>query len=311
MASEGRPGRPEGPLDPAAGAVAALAAQLRQLRENAGRPSYRQLARSAYYSHSALSQAAAGRVLPSLAVTLAFVEACGGDRQEWIAQWHEAAAKAGVRTEPDGQAVSAMPVMDAMPVMNAMPTAGTKPTVDDGRTVASRRGIRTRLTSGRRGWRLLATASLAILAGILVGWRLSVGAATLPGGLTAPPNEGDPASVGYCAFSWVSLDSHQVLSGNRQRLGSVELRYSTRCGTAWARFIPAPSLSATRGVTITVEAIRDPDGMTRRSGALYVSNVLSGEILLPAGDCARAGVTVAIQGQAPASAITGCQPPPP
>jgi hypothetical protein len=54
VANGGRPGRPEGPLDPAAGAVANLAARLRQLREDAGRPSYRQLAWTAYYSHSAL-----------------------------------------------------------------------------------------------------------------------------------------------------------------------------------------------------------------------------------------------------------------
>jgi transcriptional regulator with XRE-family HTH domain len=78
--------------------VADLAAQLRQLREDAGRLSYRQLARTAYYSHSALSQAAAGRELPSLAVTLAFAEACGGDRQEWIARWEKAAVPSGAVT---------------------------------------------------------------------------------------------------------------------------------------------------------------------------------------------------------------------
>ena len=50
---------------------------LRELREHAGRPSYRQLAQLAHYSHTALSQAAAGRCLPSLAVTQAFVRACG------------------------------------------------------------------------------------------------------------------------------------------------------------------------------------------------------------------------------------------
>lgn len=63
--------------------------QLRELREHAGRPSYRQLAQLAHYSHTALSQAAAGRTLPSLAVTLAFVRACGGDVEEWSARWHE------------------------------------------------------------------------------------------------------------------------------------------------------------------------------------------------------------------------------
>ena len=96
----GRPGRPERTLDPAAGPVASLAAQLRELREDAGRPSYRELARRAFYSHSALSQAAAGRELPSLAVTLAFAQACGGYRDEWTMRWEKAAAAVQIITEP-------------------------------------------------------------------------------------------------------------------------------------------------------------------------------------------------------------------
>ena len=69
--------------------MAGFAAQLRELREEAGRPSYRQLAQRAHYSHTALSQAAAGGSLPSLAVTQAFVHACGGDMEEWTARWHQ------------------------------------------------------------------------------------------------------------------------------------------------------------------------------------------------------------------------------
>jgi hypothetical protein len=69
--------------------MAGFAAQLRELRERAGRPSYRQLAQRAHYSHTALSQAAAGGSLPSLAVTQAFVHACGGDVEEWTARWHQ------------------------------------------------------------------------------------------------------------------------------------------------------------------------------------------------------------------------------
>jgi len=129
VANEGRPGRPESPLDPASGAVANLAARLRQLREDAGRPSYRRLARTAHYSHSALSQAAAGRVLPSLAVTLAFAQACGGDPQEWTAWWHE--AETGVLAELEAHAADAASAMD----------------------VVARQGIRGRLALvRRRGW---------------------------------------------------------------------------------------------------------------------------------------------------------------
>jgi hypothetical protein len=72
-------GRPEKSLDPTAGSVQQFAAELREVRELAGRPTYRQLAAQTHYSSTVLSRAAAGKDLPSLAVTLAFVEACGGD----------------------------------------------------------------------------------------------------------------------------------------------------------------------------------------------------------------------------------------
>lgn len=289
MHNGGRPGRPEGPLDPAAGAVAGLAARLRRLREDAGRPSYRQLARSAHYSHSALSQAAAGRVLPSLAVTLAFAQACGGDRQEWTAWWHEAAAAAGVLTEPDGHASDVVPA------------------------VAARRGIRVRLALVRRGgWYLLPAAGLA---GGLVWLGVSAVVATPPaahviGGLAAPVADGDYPSVADCT-AWVKdLGSRQVLAGNGQVLGTVVLRYSMRCAAVWARFNPGPSLPGGRVVAVTLEVIRHPDGRTMTSWDRYAGHLLRSDILLLHGGCAQASVTVASPGQTPASAVTGCQPPP-
>jgi WD40 repeat protein len=75
------------------GALAGFAADLRRLREEAGTPPYRQLARQAHYSSTTLADAAGGRRLPSLAVTLAYVRACGGCPAEWDARWHELAAE--------------------------------------------------------------------------------------------------------------------------------------------------------------------------------------------------------------------------
>jgi hypothetical protein len=59
------------------------------LRVAAGRPSYRQLAKCAHFSVTALSEAAGGAVVPTLNVTLAYVEACGGDREEWAERWQK------------------------------------------------------------------------------------------------------------------------------------------------------------------------------------------------------------------------------
>ncbi|MFC8567018.1 WD40 repeat domain-containing protein [Streptomyces sp. NPDC057245] len=87
-------GRRERGLDPSAGPVQRFAAELRALRESVGRPTYRTMADKVPFSVTALSQAAAGRQLPTLAVTLAYVDVCGGDPEEWERRWREASAEA-------------------------------------------------------------------------------------------------------------------------------------------------------------------------------------------------------------------------
>ncbi|WP_416985619.1 hypothetical protein [Streptomyces sp. T028] len=86
-------GRPERPLDPEAGPVHRLAHELRELRKAAGAPSYRTMAKTAGFSATTLSQAAAGERLPSLAVLQGYVRACGGDPGEWEARWKDAEAE--------------------------------------------------------------------------------------------------------------------------------------------------------------------------------------------------------------------------
>src|SRR5436309_8112063 len=85
--------RPERLLGPDNDAVQGLAVDLRRLREGAGNPGYRELARRVHYSVTTLSDAAGGRKLPSLAVTLAYVRACGGDPTVWEARWRAVAAE--------------------------------------------------------------------------------------------------------------------------------------------------------------------------------------------------------------------------
>ncbi|MFC0542264.1 nSTAND1 domain-containing NTPase [Kutzneria chonburiensis] len=77
--------RAERPLEN--GPLREFAAGMRQLRIDAGSPPYRELAVRAGYSPSVLSDAANGRKLPTLAVTLAYVTACRGDIAEWEARW--------------------------------------------------------------------------------------------------------------------------------------------------------------------------------------------------------------------------------
>ncbi|GAT70732.1 WD-40 repeat protein [Planomonospora sphaerica] len=88
--------RPERPLDPEADALQRFAWELRLLRRQAGNPGYRELARKAHYSATTLAQAARGEKLPSLAVTLAYVQACGGDTGRWRERWHRVAGELDV-----------------------------------------------------------------------------------------------------------------------------------------------------------------------------------------------------------------------
>ncbi|MER6711306.1 helix-turn-helix domain-containing protein [Streptomyces sp. NPDC000877] len=83
-------GRREKPVDPDAGPVQRLAHELRLLREKAGKPPYREMAKKAGYSTTALSQAAAGDQLPSLAVVRAYARALDADPEEWERRWREA-----------------------------------------------------------------------------------------------------------------------------------------------------------------------------------------------------------------------------
>ncbi|MCS7475795.1 hypothetical protein ACFFQW_24665 [Umezawaea endophytica] len=88
-------GRRERSIDPDSGPVQRFAWELRRLREQAGSPSYRSLAQRAHYSATALSEAAGGEHLPSLAVALAYVRACGGDVAEWEERWRLSATGEG------------------------------------------------------------------------------------------------------------------------------------------------------------------------------------------------------------------------
>jgi hypothetical protein len=84
--------RPEKVINTDAGPLHRFAHDLRELRrgQGGGLP-YREMAKRANYSSTVLSEAAAGRKLPTLPVTMAYVRACGGDADEWGARWRSVA----------------------------------------------------------------------------------------------------------------------------------------------------------------------------------------------------------------------------
>jgi hypothetical protein len=81
-------GRPHAPIDPQ-WPLAEFASGLRALKATS-RLTYRQMGHRVCFCIAVLSQAAAGRTLPTLEVTLAYVRACGGSEAEWRVRWYQA-----------------------------------------------------------------------------------------------------------------------------------------------------------------------------------------------------------------------------
>ncbi|KJK38531.1 hypothetical protein UK23_41110 [Lentzea aerocolonigenes] len=70
------------------------------MRRKAGSPGYRELSARAGFSAPTLANAAGGRQLPTLAVTLAYVRACGGDPVRWERRWRQTAAACATGRPP-------------------------------------------------------------------------------------------------------------------------------------------------------------------------------------------------------------------
>jgi hypothetical protein len=79
--------RRENPIDPASGALAQFALQLRALRRAAGQPPYRDMAKTAHYSATALSKAANGRRTPTWTCVEAYLRACHVADLQLVTQW--------------------------------------------------------------------------------------------------------------------------------------------------------------------------------------------------------------------------------
>ncbi|MGY6658580.1 helix-turn-helix domain-containing protein [Amycolatopsis sp. TRM77291] len=97
--------RSERPLEFDDSALSRFATDLRKLRAAAGSPPYRELARRAHYSSTTLSDAAGGRRLPSLEVTLAYVRACGADVEVWERRWRALAGELNNSAAPAADTV--------------------------------------------------------------------------------------------------------------------------------------------------------------------------------------------------------------
>lgn len=305
-------GRPERPLDPESGPLHRFACDLRQLRLDAGSPRYRELARETQYSTSVLSRAASGRELPSLAVTLAYVGACGGDTKDWQARW-EALAR-------QSQLPSVLPVaaVDQGPshLFPEPPPAVVADHESPGPAIQRLRDV------------VLAAGVLLLVASLAVGWIVTAASSKGPQPLADPSlaraaaplpllhNGGDPKEDG-CAPGAVTIAQAQIRAAEQVAaagqsfaqgtvLGTVELRYSARCQAAWARVTLVSAFDHPLSGQETVGDIRPADhaGSTWSPG--FVEQAYS-DLLLTSGGCVSAYAVFKLADGHQARAATPCR----
>jgi len=183
-------------LDPGAGPLATFAWDLRALRESAGKVPYRVLAKRAGFCASTLSVAASGAKLPSLDVTLAYVQACGGDAEIWRARWQALAVQhPPVPATPNGQSgLHVAPPYDAdeheeHEEPSQLDAVTLSPQPDSGRP-SSRRGSRRAMLPLSR----VATLALTVITAVLGMKVLAEGSGNTPAaGPNAPRASASPA----------------------------------------------------------------------------------------------------------------------
>lgn len=302
-------GRPERPLDPSTGPVAAFADQLRQLRAAAGNPSYRSMANHSHYSVSTLARAAAGQLLPSEEVALAYVRACGGDPKEWVPRWSEADRLArNLRPAGATPPLSAPEDVAAAPVDDRQPP----PRLPHGwRSPRMSAALRSRKGRAAASAFLVACAGMATLSlfhrtdarpsrvgaqpqAAVSGAARGVTAAPRPAWPDQPAEDGSDPKQALCQSDATTLDAKELALPGRTVIGSVELRYSPHCRAAWARFVGTPALDHMQHIVVSVEADRPSDHRSLPFSMDYPYDTVWSDILLTSRGCVLARATVTV-----------------
>lgn len=154
-------------------AIGAFVERLTQVREDAGRPSFREMARrSGAISHATLHDALQGVRMPSWETTVEFAKACDTDPQELRAEWEQAeslvrADSPGCGAEPETEEEAAADAASDTAATDPGGPARTEPSQHpDGDDPAREEGAGPRTPS--RGKRLLGlgigTAAVAVIA---------------------------------------------------------------------------------------------------------------------------------------------------
>jgi hypothetical protein len=314
-------GRPESQLSGTDPEVVKFADDLRQLRREAGSPSYRRMAAQAHYSASSLSQAANGRAIPSLAVTLGFVRACGGDADEWEQRWRQLSGPAVEEppTPPPARrkisrwawATAAGIAAAAVATYLVIVPAGPHKSAASAQAIAGQTGNaqtgnaqtgNAQTGNGQSGNGQGSTGQGSTGQGS--NGQAVAGQTT---GQTDPVADGsDPTRAG-CGPGAVTLASTRVHFPTDQLSGLVELRYSPQCHMAWGRFSPDSKWHPGPNTMVTVWTIRPADQATQSYTVEFGGESIIGNMLRTSGGCVAAEVSMARGPVNSPIATTGCQ----
>jgi hypothetical protein len=164
---------------------------------------------------------------------------------------------------------------------------------------SGRRHADRRLTIGAAS--LAVALAVAVIATQLIGGskpgsshaHASTGGLARGVGQPSAADGADPKNSG-CALdpAVTTLDSAEVdYKGRPAGLG--ELRYSPRCGVAWARFQPFPLAKVPAGAIIHVNVYRPGTRVSEETfQAHYVGAAVYGNVLQSTANCVYAGVTI-------------------
>ncbi|MDT3438274.1 helix-turn-helix domain-containing protein [Pseudofrankia sp. BMG5.37] len=228
-----------------------VGAALRQAREDAG-VSLRMMAKElGYNSHTTLSGFERGATMPTDEVVEAYERVLKLPSGSLVSVLEEA------RIERHGDA---WPKRRVHVPLQAVQSEGESadPASTDGPAAAP--FDEAKPDRRRPSRRLLTVCAVALVliaaAGLSLGLTLGRGKSTV-----AVPDGSDPVVTG-CAKKADDLDqstSMDVFFPAQHLAGTLQLRTSTKCGTAWGRFVPTAALGTSPPVTIEVDVHRPAD----------------------------------------------------
>lgn len=250
--------------------VARFAADLRQLRLEADSPTLTKLQNQTSISKSVLSDAFAGRQLPSARTVDRVVRACGAEPRSWLERRDALAGVGGPSATTEGAGAESV-------------------TVD----IASAASAKHPVTRGVLAW----VASAAFVAGVVGSALVTAFVVPLfaPAAAEAGPqivvqNGTDPAAT-EC------VDDARVATGDTRADNSLlEIVWSDACQAGWGRITRYDGLGSGNTVTIAIYPQTAPDGAARQEATEHdVQGAYTTLVVRPSPDtllCAEGSFTV-------------------